>query len=291
MDVSLRAISSKHNMKISIVDLTESIDKITKLQKTNPLATIALGKITIANALIGLELKNHEMTTSNFTTNDGLAKTIISEFQGDRVRSFISNPQFDVNEITQEKDMNKLLGQVVGIDGVLTVSQSTLKGEPYVSRVSLVDGSIDLDYMSYLKTSNQITSFIATNVVLDDNLGVKKAVGILIQLFPEHTQEDLDYLATTIGSTRFISEILFKTTNYTALAEDIAEDAIVLETKELKFECTCSREKTINAVRLLDKQTVEEIVEAGKPIEVTCDFCKTSYDIDPKEIISEKTEK
>jgi len=284
MDVSSRAISTEHNLKITIVDLTQSLTKIVELHQTNPLATIVLGKITLANALLGLELKNNEITTSTISTNDGLIKTTIAEFQNDRVRSFISDSNFVVTGLKPEKKLDELLSQIVGKEGTLTVARSTVQGEPYVSRVSLTDGSIDRDYMEYLRISSQVNSFISTNVELDDDFKIKSAVGILIQLLPNYKEEDVDYLIKTIGNTAFINKILVKTTNYVSLIEEIATDAIVLESKELKFQCTCSREKTIVAVKLLGVDAVDDIIKKNETVEVICDFCKTKYEITPEEL-------
>lgn len=284
MDVSSRAISTQHNLKITIVDLTQSLTQIVELHQTNPLATIVLGKITLANALLGLELKNNEITTSTISTTDGLIKTIIAEFQNNRVRSFISNPDFVATNLKPEKKLDELLSQVVGKEGTLTVARSTVQGEPYVSRVSLTDGSIDRDYMEYLRISSQVNSFISTNVELDDDFKIKSAIGILIQLLPNYKEEDVDYLIKTIGNTAFINKILVKTTNYVSLIEEIAPDAIILESKELKFQCTCSREKTIVAVKLLGIDAVNDIIKKNETVEVICDFCKTKYEITPEEL-------
>jgi len=274
MDVSLRAISQKHNFKISIVDITESIREIVEKQQTNPLGAVAIAKITIANTLLALELKNEETTTSNLHSEVGLVKRIIAEYQDGKIRSYIANPDFDISQIDPKVNPIK---QVIGTKGTLTVAQSTLNLDPYVSQVDLEDGSIDLDYMMFLKKSNQISSYINTTVKTNDKLEIEKAVGILIQLFPEHTDEDISFLDQKVGSSDYLSKILLESTNYTALVEEIAEDAVVLETREIIFKCSCSEEKSLAAIGLLGKEAIEEIIAANEPLEVICDFCKTKY--------------
>jgi molecular chaperone Hsp33 len=274
MDIFLRAISQEHNFKISIVDISESIQEIVEKQATNPLGSMAIAKITIANTLLGLELKNKELTTSTLQTENGLITKIIAEYHDGKIRSYIANPDFDISQLKPNQDPIK---QAIGTKGTLTVAQSTMGAEPYVSQVGLTDGSIDFDYMMYLKKSAQITSYFNTTVKLDDNLKIAKAVGILIQLFPEHTDEDIDYLDQKIGGSNYLSEILLKSTNYTALVEEIASDVVVLETKEIIFKCSCSEEKSLNAIKMLGKEAIEEIIAENKPLEVICDFCKTKY--------------
>lgn len=281
MDIRIRAISNQHNVKISIVDLSEAMQKITELQGTNPLASIVLSKVTIANCLLGLELKNGERMSSNIMTTDGMVKKIISEFQNDKVRSFIEVPDFDLTLIAQSQ--NPFVA-TLGKNGTLTCYQDLQMKDPYVSRIDLIDGTVDGDYMEYLKTSNQIKSFIATKTVCDEKMQIKKAIGILVQLLPDHSEEDIDYLESKIGNTNFITDILMKSTNYEAVIKNIVDDAIVLDVKELKFECTCSHEKILDVIKILDQQELKKIIAEDKSIEVICEFCNKKYEITINEI-------
>ncbi|MBY7704694.1 Hsp33 family molecular chaperone HslO [Vibrio harveyi] len=65
MDIRIRATSKKYNVKISIVDITESMQEIIKLQKANVFANLVLSKFTAASTLIGIELKDNDKTFSN----------------------------------------------------------------------------------------------------------------------------------------------------------------------------------------------------------------------------------
>ena len=76
-------------------------------------------------------------------------------------------------------------------------------------------------------------------------------------------------------------------------AEDIIKeitdgDYEILETKELFYECNCSKERFARGLKSLGKDTLNEILTEDKKAEITCNFCNTKYEFnedDLKEII------
>ncbi|ARU90899.1 heat shock protein 33 [Spiroplasma clarkii] len=227
MDMQIRAISEKNNIKMAVVDITESLAEIVKLQGTNPLTSVALGRALINNALISLSLKDGNKMTTNLN-GMGFAGTIITEFQNNTIRGYVENPDFDATQISEEKGDGSPLSQTVGTNGFLQVSRYDQdKKEPYTSRVELISGEINLDYMYYLQKSDQIHSLITSTVEIDDKGGIEKAVGIIIQLLPGYTEENISFIEEKVGSIDYLKKILIETTNYEALLKDIAQDAKV----------------------------------------------------------------
>lgn len=284
MDLEIRAISNKHNIKMAIIDISEALNEIIQLQQTNQLATIALSRTIIANALISLSLNDGSKMTTNIN-GGGPIKTIIAEFQNNSVRGYVENPNFEIDDTTTEIKAS-LLARAVGLDGFLQVSKYD-KGDllkSYTSRVELVSGEINFDFMYYLQHSDQINSLITTAVELNENNSIKKACGIIIQLLPGFSDEDIDFIEEKIGSLEYLKETLLKTTNYTALLEDIAEDAKVLETSHIKFSCTCNETKVLGSIKTLGNKELLKIVDKSEALEVVCDFCKKKYNIKPKKI-------
>lgn len=284
MDLEIRAISNKHNIKMAIIDISGALNEIIQLQQTNQLATIALSRTIIANALISLSLNDGSKMTTNIN-GGGPIKTIIAEFQNNSVRGYVENPNFEIDDTTTEIKAS-LLARAVGLDGFLQVSKYD-KGDllkSYTSRVELVSGEINFDFMYYLQHSDQINSLITTAVELNENNSIKKACGIIIQLLPGFSDEDIDFIEEKIGSLEYLKETLLKTTNYTALLEDIAEDAKVLETSHIKFSCTCNETKVLSSIKTLGNKELLKIVDKSEVLEVVCDFCKKKYNIKPKKI-------
>ncbi|WP_434341808.1 Hsp33 family molecular chaperone HslO [Mycoplasma putrefaciens] len=283
MDLSIRAISKKYNLKISIVDISESIKKIVNLQKTNIFASIVLAKFTAANALIGMESKNNEKTLSNWTTNNGAVKTMITEFQNNQLRTYVQNRDFNPTDYINIVDKDPIKA-IAGNNGFLIVKRDLGLKEPYVSNIEIEFGNIDYDFTKYWTKSSQTNSFIVTECEIDQDLNVKKVVGMMVQMLPNHSIDDEKLIAEKLGNTKYVKDVLLKSTNYQSLIKEIINDAEILEQNKVIFKCTCSFEKSLNSFKLLSKQELKEIVKENKDAEVTCNFCNQNRLITPDQI-------
>ncbi|QEH61212.1 molecular chaperone Hsp33 [Spiroplasma chinense] len=281
MDMEIRAISDDYNVKMAVVDISESLDEIIKLQKTNPLASVALGRTIVANALLSLSVKDGSKMTTNIN-GMGLGGTIIAEFQNNAVRGYIENPNFDIADIIE--DEGSPLSQVVGKNGFLQVSRDNGGSEPYTSRVELISGEVNMDYMYYLQQSDQVHSLITTTVEINDDGSIKKACGIIMQLLPDFKEEAIDDIEEKIGSLDHLKKTLVDSTNYESLLKEICPDAKVLGVNQLKFECTCNLKKVMDSIKMLGAEEITKAINEGEEVEVICDFCKKQYLIKPEEL-------
>ncbi|AKX33681.1 heat shock protein 33 [Spiroplasma litorale] len=283
MDLQVRAISNVKNVKISIVDITESLNEIKSLQKLNEIATEALGRSIIDTGLVSLSIKDGSKVITNIN-GMGLLGSIIAEFDNNKIRGYVQNRNVEITKDEETNDSD--LARAVGKNGFLQISRYDKKiPEPYTSRIEIVSGEINMDFMFYLQKSDQVKSLITSSVKFE-NGKVKKACGIMIQLLPDFKDEDIDFIEEKIGTLNYLIETLEKTTNYEALIKDICEDAKILDTQKIKFECTCSIEKVMSSLKLLKKEELEKAVNDGEVIEVVCDFCTKQYNIKPSEISS-----
>ncbi|AHI52355.1 Hsp33 family molecular chaperone HslO [Spiroplasma culicicola] len=281
MDMEIRAISDSKSVKMAIIDISESLNEIIKLQKTNPLTTVALGRTILANGLLSLSIKDGSKMTTNIS-GMGLGGSIIAEFQNNAVRGYIENPNFKIEEIDEAE--GSALSQVVGKNGYLQVSRDNGTKEPYTSRVELISGEINMDFMYYLQQSDQVNSLITTTVELEDNGEIKKACGIIIQLLPGYKEEDIDFIEEKIGSLEHLKSTLVSSTNYESLLKDICDDAKILGVNELRFECTCTEEKVMDSIKMLGQEEIQKAYSDGEVVEVICDFCKKQYNIKPEQL-------
>ena len=58
----------------------------------------------------------------------------------------------------------------------------------------------------------------------------------------------------------------------------------ILEERELRWHCDCSRERMERALISIGKKDLAEIAEEGHA-ELTCSFCRTSYTFDKEELM------
>ena len=58
----------------------------------------------------------------------------------------------------------------------------------------------------------------------------------------------------------------------------------VLDARPVRFHCPCSRERVQRSIELLDRAELQSMVDDGEGAEVTCNFCRAVYRLDPAEL-------
>lgn len=275
MDYGIRALSEKHHFKIYLLDLTKTMQEIVNLQETNPFATILLSKATLATTLLALSLKNGEVLTASIDSKGAKTGKMIAEFQDNHVRAYIQNPKFDITDEESKKFMNPY-EWAWGNHGYLTITRQLRGYDPYVSKVALSSHGLDHDFMEFGRQSNQIQNLLMTIVALDENWAIKKAVGLYIELLPNHTEKDIVYLEDKLHSSSIRDQLIHEK-NYETFLKILVPDAIKVGENRISFRCTCNDEKILDAIQLLGKKEIQEMITVNEPAEVVCDFCKKKY--------------
>ena len=55
-------------------------------------------------------------------------------------------------------------------------------------------------------------------------------------------------------------------------------------TQEVSFECRCSKQRSVNAMKMLEKNELEDILKKEGQAELVCEFCKNKFLITSEEI-------
>jgi len=63
-------------------------------------------------------------------------------------------------------------------------------------------------------------------------------------------------------------------------------DLLVLEEKEPRFYCQCSRERALLIISALGAEEVGDMIEKDNGAELICHFCNEAYQITPEELTS-----
>ena len=70
------------------------------------------------------------------------------------------------------------------------------------------------------------------------------------------------------------------------LPEDILENLIgsfgleITEKHEVSFACSCSKEKIERALISIGPKDIREMIQEGRPVDVSCQFCAKQYRFD-----------
>lgn len=289
MGILKRAIAKDASVVATAVDATDIVAEIEKIHQTSAVVTAALGRLSIAASMMGYDLKNENDTVTLRVKGGGPAGMLVA------VADSRGNVKADVDQPVVELPLNakgKLdVGGAVGTDGTLSVVKDLGLKEPYVGIVPLVSGEIAEDITSYYAYSEQIPTVCALGVLVDKDLSIACAGGYLLQLLPGATDAEITRLEQNIAAMPSVTEML----RAGKTPQDMMElamagfDPQVLDTREVKYQCDCSEERTKDMLLSLGRKELVKLRDEDPKCEVVCHFCHTKYEFDLNELLAETT--
>lgn len=166
------------------------------------------------------------------------------------------------------------------IDGKCRIVK-LLPGElqPYNSIIQLDNVDFHNVVNSILTESYQVNSEVFLSQASDQSLMIQKLPEINVnKVKTNYVLSISDYWKRLEGKVSKLYEVgTTEQSDIQSLFE--SEGLIFLGSKEIKFKCTCSRERMFQGVRsIVWSSGIDSVFEAHEAhIETKCDYCKTSY--------------
>jgi len=243
----------------------------------------ASGRLVTGALLMASDLKAGNGVTVQVNGGGMVGDIVAVAHPEGTARLYVENPQADL----PSKRPGKLdVGGVVGTDGYLRVIKDLGLKQPFTGSVPLQSGEIADDIAYYLLKSEQVASLVALGVLVDTDLSVIAAGGLMIQALPGADEAKLARIEERINQAGALSSLL---RDYEKL-EDIlelvtAEDGYqVLERIPVVFQCRCGRSKIESIIRSLPEEDIQLSLEELGMIEVKCNFCNEMFVFDAKEV-------
>lgn len=277
-NVIIATALNKH-VRVYLFNSREVVEEARKLHDLWPTSCAALGRTLSITSLMGLMQKQEDETVSVTINGGGSIGTIlcVANSKGE-VKGFCGD-----NEIyLKYNDSNKLaVGLCVGTNGYLKVTKNLKLKQQYTSQVDLQTGEIGDDFAYYFSVSEQRPTIVSVGVLVDTDYSVKSSGAMIIELLPNHTEEDIQYLENL--KLEPISTVLDVDDNLYNYLNKLFSDAEVLEEKNVIYKCGCSKEKFMADLLTLPRKDIEELALEDQ-INIKCEFCNTEYIIDKNDI-------
>ena len=287
MDKIIRATAAGGFVKMAVITARDTVERARQIHGLSPTACAALGRTLCGASLLGQAMKEEKATLTIRINGGGPLGSVlaVSDCEGN-VRGYVENPHC---ELPLRGDGKLDVGGAVGRDGMLTVSRDLGMREPYIGSVELVSGEIAEDLTAYLLESEQVPSACALGVLVDTDRTIRAAGGFIVQLMPGADEELIAKLEDNI----FLMDQLT-----TVLDEDGTEAIFAQVLKgfdwhsvgeyPVEYRCYCSRERVSEALTVLDPGELQEIIDEGQDISVSCQFCDRTYCFSPAELMELK---
>jgi molecular chaperone Hsp33 len=287
-DYLLKAMDKDKQVRVTIAHTTALVEEARRRHNTSATASAALGRVLTAALIMGSDLKNEKDALTLRVNGDGIAGPIVASVDSvGHGRAFISNPAADLPSSSPGK---LAVGELVGRGGYLEVIKDAGLKQPFVGRVNLVSGEIAEDLSSYFLLSEQIPSLVALGVLVDTDLSIKAAGGLIIQAMPGADDILLGKIENNVLQMGSISAVMVQSQDVESVVATVMSDIAydVIAERPLAFKCTCSRERLAAILANLTREELAETIEQTGKLEVSCNFCGEVYHFSEQEIIKKQ---
>lgn len=282
MSKLIRGVSK--NARFVLVDTKDIVQEALDIHKCNPTAISAFGRLLSAGVMMGATLKGNDILTLR-TMTDGPLSSMVVTVDKNGVKGYVSNPEADLPaKENGQPDVQALVGR-----GTLNVIKDLGLKDPYVGVSTIESGEIAYDIAYYYVTSEQTPTVIALGVDLENETTVRSAGGYMIQLLPDAEETFIVELEKKIGAIRSVTELfkggmdlerilhlLYEDMNDES-HEKLVEPYEILDSKEIKYNCNCDKEKFYKGIITLGKEQLEETLAERGEVEAECHFCGKRY--------------
>ena len=123
-------------------------------------------------------------------------------------------------------------------------------------------------------------------VLMEKDNHVKQAGGFIIQVMPNADDTVIDLLEKRLGEVDSVTKLLEQGMTPEDIIRYLMEgmDIDFLDTIPTQYHCNCSRERVSRAIASIGRKDLQEMVDAGEPVEVNCDFCGSHYLFDTEDL-------
>lgn len=276
-DHMIRILTLDGAIRVSVAVTTALVEEVRRRQQTDPTATVAVGRLATAAALMGSLLKGDQRIGLTVEGNGPLQRIQAEADAHGRVRATVKVPLAGL----PPRDGRFDVAGAVGHAGFLHVVKDLGLKEPYRGTVQLVSSEIAEDLAHYFTTSEQTPSSVALGVELGSQGEVVAAGGFLVQLMPDTDAALADRLAERLGTLPPTTSLLRQGLSPAAIAERLLHDFPyrTLGTAPLSFACNCSRQQTLSLLRMLGADELDQLIEEAGDAQVTCEYCKETYTV------------
>ena len=283
MDTIIRATAADGQIKMAVITARDTVERARQIHRLSPTACAALGRTLCAASLLGQAMKEEKASLTIRVSGGGPIGSVVavSDHEG-YVRGYVGNPSV---ELPLRPDGKLNVGGAVGKDGMLTVSRDIGLREPYIGSVELVSGEIAEDLTAYLLESEQVPSACALGVLVDTDRSIRAAGGFIVQLMPGAGEELITKLEDNIFLMDQLTTILSED-GTDALFRQVLKgfDYHLVGEAEVGYRCPCCRERVEQALTVIDRKELREIIAEGKDVSVSCQFCDKVYSFTPQEL-------
>lgn len=310
-DYMVRGTAANAQLRIFAATTRQTVEAARAAHNTSPVMTAALGRLLTAGAMMGSMMKGEKdiLTLQIRGEGPGRGLTVTAD-SGGNVKGYALVPQvilpasekgkLDVGGALMGREHFRISGgesvsgaeagtaekgtdtaqQAAPVGGVFSVIKDLGMKEPYCGQTALQTGEIAEDLTYYFAVSEQTPSSVGLGVLMEKNNTVKQAGGFIIQLMPFAEDAVIEKLEQHLQRIKPVTTMLEDGMTPEGILETVLAGMDIEWTDRLpvQFFCNCDKDRVEKALVSIGEKELKDMIAEGKPIEVKCHFCGSSYE-------------
>lgn len=272
-DSSVRAITNDGAFRVIVARTTDTVRDVVRLQNAQGASAKHLGDLLTATVLFR-ETMAPDLRVQGILKSADKDGTLIAD----------SAPEGKTRGLLQSSGGKPI--EAAG--GHLQMMRTLQNGAVNQGVVRVPEGgSITQAMMAYMRESEQVDTMLAVGTVQNEAGEVIAAGGYLVQLLPEVGRGPLAVMALRLEDFENVEPYLKPEFTPEWLRDELlyGMDFTVLDKSSIESECWCSESRLLGAIATLDRKEIQVMVDDGDPLEITCDYCKKEYRIQPASLV------
>lgn len=276
-DTLHRFLFTKANVRGELVRLDESLNHIVHSYEYPVQIQQLLSEMAAATSLLTATLKFKGEIALQIQSKGPVSYAVINATHDQTLRGVA---RWDETLSTLPERFDELL-----TEAVLVITITPEEGERYQGVVALDKPTLAECLEDYFTQSEQLATRVFLKTDLKDAKNAR-AAGILLQIMPEGASatdvsqaDDFEHIAT-LTETLTNDEVFSLSVNDILYRLYHQEDVELYEPQAVRFECSCSKQRSSEALRHVDKEELMAIIEEEGAIKMNCQYCHTEYSFD-----------
>ncbi|MDB9805803.1 Hsp33 family molecular chaperone HslO [Porticoccaceae bacterium] len=274
-DTLQRFIFESTDIRGEITTLSSSYLDLLALQKYPPQVELLFGEFLAAASLLSSSLKHRGMITVQANGSGPITAIMAECSQDNKLRGIVRG---DFDNLGDLSTLQELLGKAT-----LAITLEPEGRERYQGVVPLDEDNLSKCLEFYFYQSEQLP----TKIKLASNSEIAR--GLFIQQLPpssgdrEESLEDWQRVST-LFETLSSDEQLQLSHNDQLYRLFHEQELRLFDAKSMQFSCSCSRQRTENALLSLGRTEVMELSREQGLIMIHCQFCSQEYRISAADV-------
>lgn len=269
-DYLLIAVDSQKKYAVRFLSLGHAVRESIRSKNISPTIATILAEHLLSSVLLGSRHDDQESTLFKIKLNDPILSLNCEVSPKGAFRSAIFPKE------------HKLLDLKGFFDGFLQVIRLNKKTETYQTVVEFGSHTLHQAFEEYLSKSVQTASVFLINA---DTKNHKKNYAIWIDKLPDTDTDEFEkFIADFKNEKRFEKAIGASNDPDKIVAALFDEPITILAVTKPVMECSCSKEKVMDALTVLPNEDLVDIFLKAQGITINCDYCEKEWFVSDEEI-------